>query len=64
LGAAFRSGYGASDPTLWGRADLLAELYRLLFAARRCVVHDPRWDVAVSEQVELAAEALGRGWGR
>jgi aminoglycoside phosphotransferase len=64
LGAAFRSGYGASDPTLWGRADLLAELYRLLFAARRCVVHDPRWDVAVSEQVDLAAESLGRGWGR
>jgi Ser/Thr protein kinase RdoA (MazF antagonist) len=64
LGAAFRSGYGAGDPQLWLRADLLAELYRLLFAARRCVVHDPRWDTAVTQQVELAADSLGRGWGR
>ena len=64
LGAAFRGGYGPREAQRWARADLIAEMYRLMFAARRCVVHDPHWEVDVSRQIADTADALGKGWGR
>jgi aminoglycoside phosphotransferase (APT) family kinase protein len=62
LGAAFRSGYGAFQPRLWSRTDLIAQVYQLRFAARRCAVHDPSWEAEVTRQVDDAAEAVGRRW--
>lgn len=61
LGAAFRDGYGATDPERWLRAELIATMYRLAFAGRRCAVHDRGWDARVARQVDLAAASLRAG---
>jgi hypothetical protein len=55
LETAFRAGYGEGDPIRWARAGLLATLFEVKFAARRCVVHDPHWSSRVRAQVARAA---------
>lgn len=55
---ALRAGYGPCTGVRWARAELLATLFEVKFAARRCVMHDPRWPASVREQVSRAAERL------
>jgi aminoglycoside phosphotransferase (APT) family kinase protein len=58
LQSALREGYGPVAAEVWKRADVLAVLFELKFAARRCLVHDPQWADRVQAQVGLAAAAL------
>lgn len=58
--AAFRSGYGSCDGSRWERARLLAVLFQLKLAARRCAVHDDGWAMRVPALIESAARALER----
>ena len=60
LVAAFRSGYGPCDDARWRRAALLATLFQLKLAARRCAVHDERWESAVQDRIGAAAAGLAR----
>lgn len=55
LEGALRDGYGPCDPLRWTRAELMAALYEVYFAARRCAVHDPMWPTRVRTQVARAA---------
>lgn len=55
---ALRAGYGECDPVRWRRAALLATLFEVKFAARRCAVHQPQWAHQVRGQVVRAAEPL------
>jgi len=54
--AALRAGYGRCEDARWRRAETLASLFLLRFAARRCAVYDPAWERKV--RAGLAA-ALG-----
>jgi Ser/Thr protein kinase RdoA (MazF antagonist) len=58
LQSALRAGYGTVPSETWARAALLSALFQLKFAARRCVIHDPRWSTRVRAQVDLAAATL------
>jgi aminoglycoside phosphotransferase (APT) family kinase protein len=58
LCSAFRHGYGAADPARWARADLLAGLFRLKFAARRVPVHGVGWPVEVRRRVGDVARSM------
>jgi hypothetical protein len=58
LRAALRAGYGPGADDRWARAVVLAALFELKFAARRCAVHDPQWESRVRAQVELAQSTL------
>ena len=53
---ALRAGYGRCEAARWTRAETLATLFQLRFAARRCAVHDPEWEPKVRAGV---AAALG-----
>lgn len=64
LEAAFRAGYGRCDPVRWARADLVAVLFQVKLAARRCGVHDPWWPAAVRERVLGAVGSLAPGSSR
>ena len=55
LESAFRAGYGECDPMRLARADLLAPLFQLKLAARRCAVHDVRWETLVRARMSQAA---------
>lgn len=55
--SALRAGYGPC-PARWARAEALASLFQAKYAARRCLVHDPRWPDRVREQVTAAAASL------
>lgn len=63
LHGAFRAGYGPCPPGRWRRAEVLAALLRLRLAARRCLVHDPRWEEQVRAGVAGAGAALRRAGG-
>lgn len=58
LSAAFGAGYGTCDPVRWDRAGLLAVLFQLKLAARRCAVHDTDWKALVRRRVAAAVAAL------
>ncbi len=58
LSSAFRAGYGATSPSRWARADVLAALFRLKFAARRVGVQDVDWSREVHRQVEGVSRML------
>ncbi len=60
LVSAFRDGYGECDPARWERAELLASLFQLKLAARRCAVHDPNWEIDVRARVAAAVPVLVR----
>jgi aminoglycoside phosphotransferase (APT) family kinase protein len=60
LTAALRAGYGRCDAARWARAETYAVLFQLQLAARRCAVHDPRWEQQVRSRVEEAGRSLGR----
>ena len=53
---ALHAGYGPCEAERWTRAQTLAALFQLRFAARRCAVHDPAWERKVRKTV---AAALG-----
>ncbi len=55
---AFSAGYGTCDPARWVRAELLAVLFQLKLAARRCAVHDTHWEALVRRRVAAATAAL------
>ncbi|MGH8965550.1 MAG: hypothetical protein ACRDXB_09525, partial [Actinomycetes bacterium] len=57
LTRAFRAGYGDCDPVRWARAEVLAALFRLKLAARRCCVHDVDWEAQVRVRVTEAGAA-------
>lgn len=60
LQAAVRDAYGDDDPTRWARAELLAVLFTLKFAARRIPVHEFGWQQRIERQMQLArAEFIG-----
>jgi hypothetical protein len=59
--SALRDGYGPCDSARWARAGLLAALFQLRFAARRCALHDPNWSTRVSVQVAHAASVATEG---
>jgi aminoglycoside phosphotransferase (APT) family kinase protein len=61
LAAAFRDGYGPGAGDRWARAGVLAALYQLKFAARRCAVHDEQWAARVTAQVTAASATLSTG---
>lgn len=56
-----RRGYGRCDQSRWERAELLSTLFALKLAARRCAVHDPRWESQVRAHVHRAASVLDMG---
>lgn len=58
LSAAFGAGYGSCDPARWNRAELLAVLFQLKLAARRCAVHDTHWEAQVRHRIAAAGAAL------
>jgi aminoglycoside phosphotransferase (APT) family kinase protein len=58
LSQAFRAGYGPCPPVRWARAELLGALFQLKLAARRCQVHDDRWETQVRSRVADAAATL------
>lgn len=61
LVARFRDGYGDVDPERWERAELLAGVFALKLAARRCAVHDETWESDVRSRVAAATPLLARG---
>jgi len=57
---ALHAGYGTTEPSRWARARLLASLFQLKLAARRCAVHDLDWAVQVRDRVAAAAAVTGQ----
>ena len=58
LCSAFRAGYGATSPSRWARAEVLAALFRLKFAARRVGIQDVDWSREVHRQVDGVSRML------
>ena len=58
LSSAFRDGYGATGHSRWARADVLAALFRLKFAARRVGIQDVDWSHEVHRRVDGVARML------
>jgi len=61
LVAAFREGYGPSDPLRWERAAAFTPLLHLKLTARRCAVHDPAWESDVRARLRAAAPVPAGG---